>query len=96
MKFIKVTNGIKVICLLTIIALLTMCLIDYNQTINKMEKPIFASCYNGDEDGGSGNYIGLGYNIELKGELSAEYGYIVDEVEFYILGMKIAETNTKQ
>ncbi len=61
-----------------------------------MEKPIFASCFNGADDGGSGNYIGLGYNIELEGELSVEYGYVVEDAEFYILGMKIAETYTRQ
>ncbi len=47
------------------------------------------------DDGGSGNYIGLGYNIRLDGELTTEYGYEVEDVEFYLLGIKIAETNNK-
>ncbi len=75
---------------------LLMCLVDYNKTMVKMKKPVFAIVYNGVEDGGSGNYIGLGYNIELNGEQTVEYGYIVNTAEFHLFGIKIDEVNRIQ
>ena len=60
---------------------------DYYRVSN-LKKPMFArgvadTLY---DDGGSGTYRGLGYEIKLDGELTAEYGYVVSEVEMYLFG----------
>ncbi len=91
----KWTRVFKIISILVVFAVLLMCTIDYYKTIIKMEKPVFAIVHNGVEDGGSGNYIGLGYNIELSGQLTVEYGYVVNTSEFYLLGIKVDEANVK-
>lgn len=45
---------------------------DYWRTIHSFEKPIFSICTLGVDDGGSGTYTGLGYNIEIKGNFMPE------------------------
>ena len=59
--------------------------IDYYRCA-KLEKPLFAMGINTADDGGSGLYQGLGYSVEIDGELTAEYGYVVNEVSMYLLG----------
>ncbi len=51
-----------------------------------LEKPLFAKGVDTADDGGSGTYRGLGYEIKLDGELTAEYGYVVSEAELYLFG----------
>ena len=60
---------------------------DYYRVSN-LKKPMFArgvadTLY---DDGGSGTYRGPGYTIVLEGQLTAEYGYVVESVEMYLLG----------
>ncbi len=52
----------------------------------QLKKPLFAMAVDTADDGGSGTYQGLGYTVEIDGELTAEYGYVVHEVEMYALG----------
>ena len=59
--------------------------VDYYRAYH-LEKPLFAMAVDTVDDGGSGTYQGLGYTVELEGELTAEYGYVVHEVEMYLMG----------
>ena len=57
----------------------------------QLKKPIFARgvadmMY---DDGGSGTYRGLGYEIEIEGELTVEYGYVAESVELRLLGVLV-------
>ena len=76
-------------CLVFSVSLIagTMFATDYYRCAN-LKKPIFAqgvadTLY---DDGGSGTYRGPGYTIVLEGQLTAEYGYVVESVEMYLLG----------
>lgn len=64
--------------------------VDYHRC-SHLEKPLFArgvadTLY---DDGGSGTYQGPGYTVKIEGELTAEYGYVVHEVEMYALGQLV-------
>ena len=54
----------------------------------KKLKPIFSLNVSPKKDGGSGNYVGLGYSIQIIGNFMPENEYIgVQEYKFYILGI---------
>lgn len=57
----------------------------------QMKKPVFAMGVSDTlaDDGGSGTYRGPGYEIEIDGHLSAEYGFQVDKMEMSLLGMTV-------
>ena len=64
--------------------------VDYHRASN-LQKPLFArgvpeTLY---DDGGSGTYQGLGYTVVIDGELMVEYGFVVHEVEMYLLGQLV-------
>ena len=75
------------LCLVFSISVLSVAMfsIDYYRCA-KLEKPLFALGINTADDGGSGLYRGLGYTVSIDGALSAEYGYVVNEIEMYLLG----------
>lgn len=57
----------------------------------QLKKPVFAagvadSLY---DDGGSGTYRGIGYEIEIEGELTVEYGYVAESIEMRLLDMLV-------
>ena len=64
--------------------------VDYHRCSN-LEKPMFARGISDTlyDDGGSGTYRGLGYIVEIEGELTAEYGFVVHEVEMRALGQLV-------
>lgn len=62
--------------------------VDYYRCAN-LQKPLFAMGVDTADDGGSGRYQGIGYTVEIDGELTAEYGYVVNEVEMYALGQLV-------
>lgn len=63
---------------------------DYWQTTHNFEKPIFARCSIGFDDGGSGTYRGIGYSIEVKGNFMPEDELPgVTYAKFMILGKQI-------
>lgn len=87
----KIKNTIKLIisiCIIAVLVITVMGAIDYQKTMINFEKPIFAQVVNGVDDGGSGNYIGIGYNINIQGYLDVEYGYVIDSSQFNIFGIK--------
>lgn len=80
------------LCLVFSVAVLgsIMFCVDYHRCSN-LEKPLFArgvadTLY---DDGGSGTYQGAGYRVVIDGELTAEYGFVVHEVEMYALGQLV-------
>lgn len=75
------------LCLIFSLSVLSgaMFSIDYYRCAN-LEKPLFALGINTADDGGSGLYRGLGYTVSIDGELTAEYGYVVNEIELFLLG----------
>ena len=56
--------------------------IDYNRCTN-LKMPIFVKAGQALDDSGSGTYYGLGYKVEVKKYLSAEYGSQLESVEMY-------------
>ena len=64
--------------------------VDYHRVSN-LKKPVFARGVPETlfDDGGSGTYQGLGYTVELEGQLTAEYGYVVEQAEMYVLGQLV-------
>jgi len=85
-------NAIKIVFITFILAVLVitaMGTIDYRKTMRNFEKPIFAQVVLGADDGGSGNYVGLGYNIDIRGELDVDYGYVIHSAQFNIFGIKV-------
>lgn len=75
--------------MVVILATIAMATIDYQKTINQFEKPMFAQVVNGADDGGSGNYAGIGYSIEIQGELDVEYGFVVRSAQYNLFGNEI-------
>ena len=52
--------------IIVIIAWLTIGLIDFN-SVRLFERPTFCILINGEDDGGSGQYVGLGYSFDIEG-----------------------------
>lgn len=46
------------------------------------------------DDGGSGTYVGPGYTVKVQGELTAEFGFVVQSVEMSVLGKVISASIT--
>jgi hypothetical protein len=64
---------------------------DYRQTMGRFEKPVFARCRIGFDDGGSGTYRGIGYSIEIKGNFMPEDEFPgVTSAKFRVLGIKVS------
>ncbi|MGN1300948.1 MAG: hypothetical protein ACI4U9_00185 [Clostridia bacterium] len=57
--------------------------VDYVRCAN-FKMPIFVVAGATADDGGSGTYYGLGYKVEVKKNLSAEYGVQLEKVEMYM------------
>ncbi len=59
--------------------------IDYFRCSN-LQMPLFVKANERElaQDGGSGTYYGLGYKVEIKKHLSAEYGVQLEKVEMYM------------
>jgi hypothetical protein len=64
---------------------------DYCQVGINWTTPNLCILTNGAQDGGSGNYIGLGYSFDIKGNLDVNKGYQVEEYTFKVLGITIKE-----
>ena len=57
--------------------------IDYFRCAN-CKMPIFVRAKETADDGGSGTYYGLGYKVEVKKNISADYGDLLEKVEMYM------------
>ena len=57
--------------------------VDYVRCAN-FKMPIFVVAGETADDGGSGTYYGLGYRVEVKKNLSAEYGVQLERIEMYM------------
>lgn len=85
-KTIKVIIGI---CIVLVLVFTAVGITDYHKTMNNFEKPMFAKVVNGADDGGSGDYVGLGYTINIQGNLDIDYGYVIHSAQFNLFGNKI-------
>lgn len=76
-----------ILSILTVVIVLwsIIFIIDYSRCAN-FKMPIFVVAGETADDGGSGTYHGLGYTVEIKKYVSAEYGEQLEKVEMYILG----------
>lgn len=63
--------------------------IDYVRCSN-FKMPIFIIAGETADDGGSGTYYGLGYKVEIRKSISAEYGEQLVKVEMYMFNKFIA------
>ena len=82
-------KGIIGICIVVVLALITMGVVDYQKTMNNLEKPTFAQVVNGADDGGFGDYIGIGYTIDIHSYLDIEYGYVISSAQFKVFVIEI-------
>lgn len=57
---------------------------------NSLKTPVFAFAAETSDDGGSGTYYGLGYKVEVKKYVDAEYGVKVDSVRMFMFGKLIS------
>ena len=66
--------------------------IDYRRICHGFEKPIFATPKTTVDDGGSGEYKGLGYTFDIKGNFMPEDVLSgVTHADFYLLGRHAKE-----
>ena len=63
--------------------------VDFFRCAN-LKMPIFVITLETAYDGGSGTYYGLGYVVEVKKHISAEYGAQTESVEMYVLNKCIS------
>jgi len=88
--YVKKRKKNKWIALFIIILLLwgTAVITDYYITTYRNEKPIFTILdqRTATDDTGSSKYIGLGYTVELEGNLD-DNSTQVDSLDFYLFGM---------
>ncbi len=88
--YVKKRKKNKWIALFIIILLLwgTAVITDYYITTYRNEKPIFTILdqRTTTDDTGSSKYIGLGYTVELEGNLD-DNSTQVDSLDFYLFGM---------
>ena len=56
---------------------------------NRIKDPIFAKATVTADDGGSGTYKGIGYNIEIQKHIDAEYGVKTDYIEMRLFGIMV-------
>ena len=62
----KKRRTILTVCIVLLAVWALLFAIDTLSVVN-WKKPIFAVCFGGADDGGSGGYYGLGYRFEIKG-----------------------------
>lgn len=63
--------------------------IDYGR-VHSFEKPIFCAVVDTADDGGSGNYVGLGYSFDIQGNFMSEDEYPgVTKWTYYLFGKEI-------
>ena len=75
---------ILIIIVLTLIVLWGIIFgIDYYMCAN-CKMPIFVRARETADDGGSGTYYGLGYRVEVKKNISVDYGTLLEKVEMYM------------
>ena len=89
MFMIRTLKTIIYIMLILIALWAIMFAIDYSKCAN-LKMPIFVISGETADDGGSGTYYGLGYKVEVKKHLSAEYGLQVQSIEMYMFEKCIA------
>ncbi|MEA4988052.1 MAG: hypothetical protein VB095_08325 [Anaerovorax sp.] len=75
----------KIVIMVLIIAWIFMFATDYIRC-SSLKTPIFVIAGEIKKDGGSGQYFGLGYTVDIKKNLSAEYGVTIESVEMSVLG----------
>ena len=79
----KISKVLLVILLTIIILWFAIFLIDYIRCRN-FKEPIFVIPHETADDGGSGIYYGLGYNVKIERYISIEYGSQLAKVEMYM------------
>ncbi len=85
----------------SIVALITVLIIffvwgsiaytDYAKVAISFDKPKFCIAPITADDGGSGNYYGLGYSFFIDGHLDAEDGFQVDKYTYKIFGFNVKQ-----
>ena len=85
----------KIITLFAIVLLLIswvgIAYTDYAKVAISFDKPKFCMLVNGADDGGSGEYIGLGYSFNVDGHLDVDSKYQVDKYKYKIFGITIKQ-----
>ncbi len=79
---------VLLVVLAIILLLIAFCGIYDYRRISSFEKPIFTLSQTAD-DGGSGDYYGIFYSVNLSGELR-DGSYYISQYVYSILGIEIA------
>ncbi len=91
MKFSNKLKKLLILVILTAVLGAVMMGVDYWRVCTH-NKPLFAFCINGYDDGGSGRYIGMGYTMDIQGNFMPEDEFPgVTHAEIYIFGNRIVE-----
>lgn len=84
----------KIVVVFTIIIFLIIIVLGFTDylRVKSFERPRFTFLSKDlQKDGGSGNFIGLGYSVKIKGNFMPNDKLSgVTEYEFYILGIKVS------
>ena len=86
----RIAKGIVTFSMFFILIWTSMFITDFIRC-SSLKVPIFVrESDNVADDGGSGTYNGLGYTVNLKKYISAEYGTVLESVEMYMFGKVIS------
>lgn len=89
-KFCKKTLKLVLSILILLVTLYCVIIsIDINR-VESFREPIFVIPVNTADDGGSGEYRGLGYKVIMEVEITAEYGKKIKQIEMYMFDKCIA------
>lgn len=84
----KIKKNMKLLIIIVVSLIISWSAIfitDYTRC-NSLKAPIFVISGETADDGGSGEYYGLGYTVKIKKYIDAEYGVCIESVEMYVLG----------
>lgn len=81
----KILKRLITVLVVFVIVWALIFLVDYSRCAN-LKMPIFVIAGETADDGGSGTYYGIGYEVKVKKHISAEYGEQLEKIEMYILG----------
>lgn len=89
----KITVTVLTVIGISVLIWVAMFITDYIRA-SSLKPPLFATAALTADDGGSGTYRGIGYRVEVKMHLDAEYGATVESVEMSVFGKTVAASIT--
>ncbi len=85
----KIIIIVAAVCGVLLVLWAAMFITDWRRSAN-LKMPVFARAAETADDGGSGTYHGIGYKIEVRCHMDADYGRTVDETTMTVFGTVVA------